>query len=73
MQRHQDGVVLVIGLEHLEMDIRVMMTRKADKPAFPGFLGGLKRLNRTTRTENLGDFFLFIDRMNLPEVEVICF
>lgn len=41
MQRHEDGVVVVVAAQHLGVYVRVAMAGEAEEAAFAGFLSGL--------------------------------
>ena len=66
MQRHQDRIEFVIGLEHGEVNVRIAVAGKADKAALPRFFRCLESLNGTPGTEYLLNFFLLTNSMNLP-------
>ena len=71
VQRHQNGIVLVVLTEHRQMNLRVMVARKAHEAAFAGLLGRFESFNGSAGRKDLLHLVHRGDLVNLPKVQVI--
>ena len=71
IERHEDGIVLLVILEHRKVNFGIVMAGKANEAAFAGFLGSLECLIAPPGAKIWCTSSMLADLVNLPEVDVV--